>query len=266
MEEITEFVSLVEHEDYEILTTFPHIIRRKDNHHVCSESMDHGGYIKVKLNGKTYLKHRIIGLQFIPNDDQNLKKDIDHINHIRDDNRIENLRWCSHLENSLNKSSSKGVQYEFIDNIPDDAIKILHYDTRTEHHEFDEDRYYYYHDESNKDIFYCKVTDELYRILYINITKNNQRSVSLMDTNHKNVNMHINKFKKQYTLYPNIDIDTFMQNNFQDIKRVSLKDVQQKYVQEFGQKLTYMDLIEKLKQTGKYKITHVHGLYYVNRT
>ena len=264
MTEISEFVTLVNYDAYEILSVYPHTIRRKDNHHVCSETVRNDGYIQIKLNGVSYQKHRLLATQFIDNPD-NLPY-IDHINHIRDDNRIENLRWCSPLENSLNKSSSKGVQYEFIDNIPDDAIKILHYDTRTEHHEFDEDRYYYYHDESNKDIFYCKVTDEIYRILHINITKNNQRSVSLMDTNHKNVNIHINKFKKQYTLYLDIDIDTFMQNNFQDIKRLLLKEVQQKYVQEFGQKLTYKDLIEKLKQTGKYKITHVHGLYYVNRT
>lgn len=39
MTEISEFVTLVNHEDYEILTTYPHTIRRKDNHHVCSETL-----------------------------------------------------------------------------------------------------------------------------------------------------------------------------------------------------------------------------------
>ena len=142
MIEISEFVPLINHVDYEILTTNPHTIRRKDNHYTCSEYRENNGYIKIMLNRKPYLKHRLIATQFIPN--TNNLPEVDHINHDRTDNQIINLRWCSKTENNFNKTSCFGVKYEFVDDIPDKAIKILFYDTKTDHHEFEDQKYYYY--------------------------------------------------------------------------------------------------------------------------
>ena len=199
MEEKAEFVTLVDHEDYEMLTTYPHTIRRKDTHRECSETMNNDGYLIVTLNGKIYLKHRLIAQQFI--DNSNNLPYVDHINHDRTDNRIMNLRWCSRSENNFNKSSYRGVQYEFIDDIPDEAIKILFYETKTEHHEFEEDKYYYYHDnDTNEDIFYGKMTDKLYRIMHININKRNVQHISMRSINNKQVSVCINRFKQQHSL------------------------------------------------------------------
>lgn len=199
MTEISEFVTLVDHDAYEILTTYPHTIRRKNDHRVCGESMNHDGYIQIALNGKTFLKHRIVASQFIGN--PNNFTDVDHINHDGTDNRIENLRWVSHSENTFNRSSHRGIQYEFVDDIPDEAIKVLFYNTRTEHHEFEENRYYYYHDDkNNKDIFYSKMTVTLYRIMHINTTKGNTQFISMKDTNNKKVNAVINRLKQQHSL------------------------------------------------------------------
>lgn len=50
---------------------------------------------------KTVLLHRIIAIAFIPNP-LNLPC-IDHINQIKTDNRLENLRWVTHSENMINK-------------------------------------------------------------------------------------------------------------------------------------------------------------------
>ena len=44
-----EFVPLLNHDDYEILTTFPFTIRRKDNHYEIKEC-NHKGYSRIRLN------------------------------------------------------------------------------------------------------------------------------------------------------------------------------------------------------------------------
>ena len=66
------------------------------------------GYYQIQLckNGKIkyYYIHRLIAIHFIPNP-QNLPC-IDHINRIRTDNRIENLRWITHRDNSCNSSQT----------------------------------------------------------------------------------------------------------------------------------------------------------------
>lgn len=94
------FVNLQNHADYEILNEFPFTIRRKDNHHEVSECVSNG-YVRVRLNGKRYLKHRLIAEQFLPN--PNNLSDVDNINHNKADNHLENLRWTSHSKIELSK-------------------------------------------------------------------------------------------------------------------------------------------------------------------
>ena len=65
------------------------------------------GYYQVSLrkNRKTFIKriHRLVAETFIDNPDN--KPCIDHCNTIRTDNRVSNLRWCTHKENSNNPIS-----------------------------------------------------------------------------------------------------------------------------------------------------------------
>jgi len=79
--------------------------------------IDSHGYLYVVLcNGKQkkHYVHRLLGLYFIPNPDN--KPCIDHINRIRSDNRIENLRWATRAENSQNVSLHKNnkLQQQYI--------------------------------------------------------------------------------------------------------------------------------------------------------
>lgn len=59
------------------------------------------GYMCVVINKHTYLVHRLIAETFIPNTDN--KPEIDHINRNPSDNRVENLRWATRQENTINR-------------------------------------------------------------------------------------------------------------------------------------------------------------------
>ena len=193
-----QFISLLEHDDYEILNQYPFTIRRKSDQFVPSESTSNG-YVNIHLNNKSYNKHTLIAKQFIPN--PNNLPYVDHINHNRSDNHLSNLRWVTFSQNIFNKSSHHGIQYEFIDDLPKEAIKILFYDTRTEHYEFEDEKYYYYHDDENdEDLFYGRIDETTYRILHINENTNGLKLVRMRDVNHKSVALYINRFKHQYTL------------------------------------------------------------------
>jgi len=60
---------------------------------------NHKGYVRIKLSGVSYLAHRLAFLShygFLP-------EFVDHINSIKDDNRIINLRSCTRSQNGQNR-------------------------------------------------------------------------------------------------------------------------------------------------------------------
>lgn len=68
------------------------------------------GYLQLWLTCKDgkkryFMKHRVLAHYFIPNPEN--KPCIDHINSVRTDNRIENLRWCTYTENNNNPITKK---------------------------------------------------------------------------------------------------------------------------------------------------------------
>jgi hypothetical protein len=96
-----EWRPIVDYPEYEVSNGGS--VRR--NGRVLKMSPNSCGYLHVKLwvNGipKTTRVHRLVASAFIPNFDG--KKDVDHINRIRTDNRVENLRWATRSENQINK-------------------------------------------------------------------------------------------------------------------------------------------------------------------
>ena len=185
------YVDCVVDNDYEIFTEYPYPIRKKSNKREVTESVyKHNGYVHVHLNCVQYYKHRIIALQFIPNDDPLVKTEVDHINRDRSDYHINNLRWVSRRENMLNKSSNNNVEYEFIDydDTPDDLVQVNDYGV----HEFED---YYYSPENN--LFYFDNGINL-RVLHINFMKNGSAYVCAMNNENKRVKICFTKFKKLY--------------------------------------------------------------------
>lgn len=66
------------------------------------------GYIKIHIGENTYQYHRVIAFLFLGLNIYDTSKEVDHINHIRDDNRIENLRIVNRVQNQWNRSNDKG--------------------------------------------------------------------------------------------------------------------------------------------------------------
>lgn len=113
---------LREDADYEIFTEFPHEIRKKSNGRIIAFTRMNNGYLRCALNGKKYSVHRLIANNFIPNPEN--KPFVDHINHIRDDYHIDNLRWVDEAENNNNISCKFGIPYEFVDELERDCYVI----------------------------------------------------------------------------------------------------------------------------------------------
>lgn len=66
-------------------------------------SYDKDGYLIIKVKGKQFKAHRIVWLL---NNGDFPKSELDHINRIRTDNRIENLRESNRKEQNANRTLS----------------------------------------------------------------------------------------------------------------------------------------------------------------
>ena len=81
------------------------------------------GYLSVSLwiDGKSYGKqvHRLVAKAFIPNPHQ--RKQVNHINGNKQDNRIENLEWVTNKQNSVH-ATKNGLCHS---KLTDDQVKAI---------------------------------------------------------------------------------------------------------------------------------------------
>lgn len=75
------------------------------------------GYLRCNLkdSGKRYdfSVHRLVALAFIPNPEN--KEQVNHINGIKTDNRVENLEWCTSSENNIHATKYRLVKTKLSD-------------------------------------------------------------------------------------------------------------------------------------------------------
>lgn len=74
------------------------------------------GYLTVNLGCKNrnVLVHRLVAEAFTPNPEN--KTQVDHINRVRDDNRVENLRWVTAVEQCENRAYHEKIEIFVVKN------------------------------------------------------------------------------------------------------------------------------------------------------
>jgi len=63
------------------------------------------GYMGVDIRGTHFVVSRLVCETYIPNNDS--KPTVDHINRVRDDNRLINLRWATYIEQNNNRKDNR---------------------------------------------------------------------------------------------------------------------------------------------------------------
>ena len=184
------WIDCVADKDYQIFSEEPYQIRRKSNKRIVKESIDEAsdGYIRLFLNQHKLFKHIIIAKQFIPNPD-NLPQ-VDHINRIRTDNRLENLRYVSNSDNNKNRSSNNGHTYNYVDKISNNSFEF---------HEYNDYRFENYWYDADADKFYF-FNGHQYRELPICTHSTGALLINAIDIDNVHIKIRVNKFKKLYNI------------------------------------------------------------------
>ena len=100
----------------------------KRNEQIVKLTPHSAGYQVINLHnegGESSVQyvHRIVAFTFIPNPDN--KRVVDHINNIRSDNRVENLRWTTQSENCINIPTRAKNRHIYSSSPGSHRVKIL---------------------------------------------------------------------------------------------------------------------------------------------
>lgn len=192
IEALDEWQTLKAYPNYEIHSKYPYELRKKGSSKVIKEYVDKTGYVKIHLtnkdSGKQVLatKQKILKSQWYYNPDETIYTDIDHIDTIKTNNHLSNLRLVTHSQNNLNRSGLKGVKYNFLEELPEDAIGIWKFNNW-------HFRNYYY--SKSLDKFYLD-TGIKFRELHTNLINKRSPAVSMKDINGAIKNVLYEKFKR----------------------------------------------------------------------
>ena len=179
----TNWEEVKNHPLYMISKEYPHVIKKRTEMFPSKVTRNNSGYQTVSIDGQSYCLHRIIAEQWLPNPD-NLKE-VNHKNHIRNDNRLENLEWISKSDNRKDRIKYQKQKVEFIDELPDSAVELVQYGG------FEYDRYWFDY-EMQRVVIHSR---NRWRLM--NISDAGVKSISLTDINGKQHTLSWSKFLKE---------------------------------------------------------------------
>lgn len=82
----------------------------KNNYEKVLKPQNRGKYLSVNIDGKIQFIHRLVATLFIPNPLNN--PCVDHIDHNKSNNNVQNLRWVTIEENNKHRyDSGRANQY-----------------------------------------------------------------------------------------------------------------------------------------------------------
>ena len=178
------FQPLRDFEDsYEIEVDEPHRIRKIGSNRFVNGWIDNTGYVKIKLNGRTYRLHRILAKHFIPNPDD--LPQVDHIDRNSLNNSLENLRWISASNNGRNRGRYTQQKREYLHDPPNDIIEITEYND----FEYPPNKYFFC---GENDKVVLRIND--HRWQYLNQTPHNgYLKINMKDINGQKHNIYVHK-------------------------------------------------------------------------
>ena len=94
-------------------------ITKKGKEKILKGHPDKDGYLSIEISKKRLRIHRLVIFAFTEISD----KEVDHINRVRTDNRLDNLRYVSRYENSLNNYK---YRIDILEKDPKKRQRIIH--------------------------------------------------------------------------------------------------------------------------------------------
>ena len=139
-------LSFVEYGDnYSICMNYPYDVRNDKTGRILKPHLTKDGYYQICLcmnnHRKHYYHHMLIWISHFGSYDK-IQYDIDHVDHNRINNHIDNLRLVSRSLNAINMSKYKSKQFDFYNELPDKIVI----------------------NEEHK-IYYCKQYDKFFRFV-----------------------------------------------------------------------------------------------------